>query len=309
MKKIRVLLLAIIMLTAVIVAKAQDIQITKFERNYTSLIASMDPVYDNAGDACAVIRFFTREKDFRIEPNLGVLKKVSLPGEIRLWVPKGTKRITVRHKNLLPLTGYEIPVQIEQKVTYEAAVELSQAAQQRKDANDSRPIYVGVGYNITMVSGPSVAIGVNVNHHNIELGGVYGLNKTDGLYFYDTNGNTTGAYKYSAIMVSLRYGYEFAVSDFFSITPMAGGRLNIYTGKQLAQTVSSTDYKNAKSMSVLGGLRFTLAFSKTVKLQVTPEYGVAFYQNDPCKTITWYDKTTKNWNTGFNLNAGLQIYF
>ena len=83
MRKQTTLLLLLLM---AIVGKmvAQDIQITRFERNYTSLIGSVRPVYDNTGEACAVIRFFVRDAEFVIEPNLGVLKSETLPGDTPL---------------------------------------------------------------------------------------------------------------------------------------------------------------------------------------------------------------------------------
>lgn len=68
MKKIMMMMLLI---SAAANLKAQDIQITRFEQNHTSLIARANPIYDNAGEACAVIRFFVRNPDYIIEPNLG----------------------------------------------------------------------------------------------------------------------------------------------------------------------------------------------------------------------------------------------
>lgn len=68
MKK-RKILLAMVLFVCINLC-AQDIKMTTFERNITSLIASMDPVYDNAGEACAVVRFFVRDEGFEIEPNL-----------------------------------------------------------------------------------------------------------------------------------------------------------------------------------------------------------------------------------------------
>ena len=72
MKKI---MLALLLMVAANAVKAQDIEVSKFERNYTSLIASMNPVYDNTGEACAVIRFFVRGDGFIIEPNMGMMKQ------------------------------------------------------------------------------------------------------------------------------------------------------------------------------------------------------------------------------------------
>ena len=161
MKKILIGLLLMVAASEMI---AQDIQVTRFERNYTSLIASANPVYDNTGEACAVIRFFVRDDGFILEPNMGMMKQETKPGEIRLWVPKGTKRLTIRNGNWMPLTGYEIPVVIEPKVTYEAEISITDEAIQRNKANKNHNVYVGAGYNITSISGPSVALGFDINY-------------------------------------------------------------------------------------------------------------------------------------------------
>ncbi len=297
-------------LISAICVNAQDIQITKFERNYTSLIASMNQVKDNNGEACAVIRFLVREKDFQIEANLGVVKKEVLPGEIRLWVPSGTKRITtIRYKNLLPLTNYEIPVQIEPKVTYEATLEITESAMLRQKANKDHNVYVGAGYNIMSLSGPSVAIGVNVNHHQIELGACYGLNKTDDLYFYDSKGDVIGGYNYGAIRANLSYGYEIMASDFFAVTPLLGASYVAFVGTEVDGSLKNSNYSNANSLSVTGGVRFTISVSDQFKLCVTPEYDVAVYKDNTCKLVSKYDDTMKNWHTGFNLNVGFMFFF
>ena len=73
MKKI---LIGLLLMVAVSEMNAQDIQVARFERNYTSLIASTNPVYDNTGEACAVIRFFVRDDGFIVEPNMGMMKQV-----------------------------------------------------------------------------------------------------------------------------------------------------------------------------------------------------------------------------------------
>lgn len=304
MKKITILL---VLLAVTGQLMAQDIQITKFERNYTSLIASTNPVYDNTGEACAVLRFFVRDTDFIIEPNLGVLKRDILPGEIRLYVPKGTKRLTVRQKNWMPLTGYEIPVQIEPKVTYDVEISITEEALRRNKANKGHNVYVGAGYNVVSISGPSVVLGFDVNHHNIELGAVFGLNKTDDLYFYDANSSVSEAYNYKAIRIQLRYGYDFKVTDFFSVMPQAGVAYNILNGKEVVS--GSGNYKSASSLSALLVLRLVASFNDRFKLHITPEYDFGLSKNNNCKILSDFDSTFKSWTDGFNLNIGLMYFF
>lgn len=303
MKKLMILLL---MIVAAEQLRAQDIQISRFERNYTSLIASVNPVYDNTGEACAVLRFYVREKDFIIEPNLGMMKQEVLPGEIRIWVPKGTKRLTVRKQDWMPLTGYEIPVVIEPKVTYDVELSITEEALKRNKANKGHNVYVGAGYNIISISGPSVALGFDFNHHNIELGAVFGVNKTDDLYFYDSSTNVNAAYNYKAIRIQLRYGYDFKVTDFFSVMPQVGGAYNLYSGNEVLN--SSSNYDSANSMSIIGAVRLLTSFNDRFKLQITPEYVFGVYKDKNCKMIYDFDKDFKSWTSGFNLNIGL-IYF
>lgn len=284
---------------------AQDIKVTKFERNFTSLIASMDPVYDNAGEACAVIRFLVRDEGFEIEPNLGVLKRENRIGEVRLWVPVGTKRIIVRHLGAMPLS-YEISFTLEPKVTYDAVLEIKKA--KTSAIGTDVKFFVGAGYNVLSISGPSLAAGVDVNHHIVELGFVYGLNKTDDWYFYNSNGDVLASYNYKALRLSLRYGYDFKASDAFSIVPQVGFAYNGMSGTSESKTSNST-YQSASSISAFGAVRLALALGKNFKLQVTPEYDFGLSKSDVCKLVSDNDDTFKSWTDGFNLNVGLMIYF
>lgn len=297
-------LIGLLLIIAANETNAQDIQVTRFERNYTSLIASTNPVYDNTGEACAVIRIFVRDDGFIIEPNMGMMKQETKPGEIRMWVPKGTKRLTIRNSSWMPLIGYQIPVVIEPKVTYEAEVSITDEALNRSKANKNHNVYVGAGYNITSISGPSVALGFDIKNHNIELGATFGLNKTDDLYFYN-NGNVAGAYNYKAIRIQLRYGYDIKPTDFFSITPQIGGAYNIYSGTEI---VKGSNYESSNTFSALVALRFIASFNNHFKMHITPEYDFAVGKDDTYKLVSGVDDTFKRWTEGFNLNVGL-IYF
>lgn len=305
MKK-KLLLLIMIGLVVPLKSMAQTkyVQITKFERNYTSLKASVTPVKDNAGEECAMIRFWYSGSDFIIEPNMGYLKKEDDPGETRMWVPKGTKRITIRHNDDMPLRNYSIPMPIESKVAYDAEIALVPEPPHRKSQ-----VYIGAGYNIMTLAGPSILVGANLKRHQIELGATYGLKKSDDLFFYDANDNLKAGYNYNAIRASLTYGYEFPVSDIFFITPMAGVSYLAYLGSEASSSTKGTDYKNANALSAGGGVRFSLAFGKQFRLSITPEYQGAVYKDKNCKLFSSYDDTMKSWHTGFNLNVGLMVYF
>lgn len=129
---------------------SSDISLSNFRHNPQVLTASLNPVCDNAGNPCAVIRYFVNDDDFVFEPNLGVLKTITKPGQIMQYVPAGTKRLTIRNKYFMPLNGYELPVEIESKMTYDVQVSLIESAIRRQKASPDLDTYLGIGYNGTM---------------------------------------------------------------------------------------------------------------------------------------------------------------
>lgn len=291
-------------------AWGQDIEIKDFARNHTSLIARMNPVMDKAGEACALIRFAVRDTSFVIEPNMGVVKRENKPGEILLYVPQGTKRLTVRYPKMMPLRDYEIPELIESKVTYDAVLQVTNEAVTRQKANAGHQVYGGIGFNVISVMGPSLFLGFEMDHHMVEMGAVIGLGKTDDLYFYHKGNTLKAAWNYKAIRAQVRYGYEFQLTDFLGIIPQGGLSLNMFTGSDVKdESVKTDDFKNASSASLLIGTRMVLSVSDRVKLQVTPEYLMGLYKSDNCKLISENDNTFKSWTDGFSLNAGVIIFF
>ena len=311
MKKI-VSLMALILTCSLLANAQKKIQLTKFEKNVTSLIGSMNQVEDNTGEACAVLRVRMPDNIFEIEPNLGIVKKETKTGELLLWIPVGTKRLTVRHYGVMPLAGYEIPVRLEPKVTYDAEVEIMEYMNGSKGKSyEERDyhVFVGAGYNVMSISGPSAMIGLDYKHHVVEVGGVYGLNKTDDLYFYNSDGNLKAAYNYQAFRVSLRYGYEIEIDKMFSVTPQIGAIYNIMSGTAIQSGTSSSPYQSTSSISGIAAVRLTVNLSKQIGLYVTPEYDLGLYKENKCKLIGDNNKTFKNWTEGFNLNVGVIVSF
>ena len=300
--KIAILLMAIIFSVSV---GAKEIRITKFEMNPTSLIAKFNPIKDLNGEAGALIRFYVPDNDFDIVPiGLGVLKKDTLPGEIQLWVPKGTKKITIKHRNDKPLLDYKIPLLIEPENTYDVTVEVTE------EPIKNHNVYVGIGYNITPITGPAATFGFNINHHNVEIGFDYGLSKTDDLFFYDSNSNIVAAYHYKLMRAKVKYGYSIKVAEFLEIVPQIGGSFNFAKGTESNNyTNSNAVYKNAHYISICGNVKIVAALNDYVKLQVSPGCDFSVYKNNNGKLISWYDKTFMDWTKGFNLNVGLMFYF
>lgn len=106
MKKIVLILLSLLFVVQI---NAQ-IFVEKFDI-LNELDAQIDPVYDNEGIPCALIKVITTDKRFEFE--LGLLpppNKVdkSRVGEIWVYVPEGTRKMKIVHPDLGSLKGYGV---------------------------------------------------------------------------------------------------------------------------------------------------------------------------------------------------------
>ena len=298
-----IICIAALLLAVISSATAQEIKIKSFERNYANLKGSTEQVLDGNGDACAIIRFSVGNKKFDIKPNLGVLKKVEGRGEVLMYVPKGTKIISISGDGMMPLREYRIPVKVESKVVYDAVVTV-------EGGGITITPYVGVGYSIIGVSGPTLYAGASIGQHQIEAGATLGLNKSADVYYY--NRNTTdlkAAYNYKARLFFLRYGFQIPVAKRFSITPQAGAVYSFYNGQSLPGIPYNDDYKKSSAISATIGARLGVELVNHLMLQVTPSYAISLKKDDKCQLISGVDDKFAKWRKGFGLTAGLQINF
>jgi len=126
MKHLRKFLtLFLIMCPLFMLAQSHDFEIKNFQENMTDLSAISSSVKDINGKPTALIRFAVRDMQFEFDANLGIVKQEKKTGEVWLYVPSGTKRLTISHPHLGVLRGYKIPLSIKGKNTYDAEIEIT----------------------------------------------------------------------------------------------------------------------------------------------------------------------------------------
>ena len=117
----RMMLLVLLLLTSLTIY-SQGIAVEKFEAAPEDLTANLQgtQVLDQNGDVCALIRIQTTQKGFVFDVGvLGITKTDdNKVGEIWVYVPKGVKRITIRHPQLGSLVNYPFPIEIQGARTY-----------------------------------------------------------------------------------------------------------------------------------------------------------------------------------------------
>ena len=75
---------------------------------------------DQNGEVAALIKIVTSETGFTFEAgSLGIVDSKQEIGEVWVWVPKLSKKITIKHQQLGVLRDYRYPIEIEAQHTYE----------------------------------------------------------------------------------------------------------------------------------------------------------------------------------------------
>jgi len=118
--------------TLPVLSQSHDFEVRDFHENMTDLKAASSNVKDINGVVAALIRFAVRDTLFSFEANNGIIKRTNEVGEILLYVPVTTKRITIKHPNLGILRDYQLPVAVKSRTTYDAEIVITNADYMRR---------------------------------------------------------------------------------------------------------------------------------------------------------------------------------
>ena len=100
---------------------AQKIDVKSFQTLPNDQTARIhNPVKDQNGEKCALIKVVTTQEGFVWEGGtLGITKVEKKTAEYWVYVPRGSKKITIKHDQLGVLRGYQYPQAIKEATTYE----------------------------------------------------------------------------------------------------------------------------------------------------------------------------------------------
>lgn len=106
------------------------IEVSSFLRMESDITARVTaPKRDQNGEVCALIRIVTNVKDLMFEPDaLGITARENKTGEIWLYVPRGSRRITIMHDQLGILRNYFYPDIIDKATVYEMIINAQDGA-------------------------------------------------------------------------------------------------------------------------------------------------------------------------------------
>jgi hypothetical protein len=117
MKKLITLLLLIV-ITSSLAAKISVKSFQKLENDEDAKVN--EPIKDPNGDACAIVKVVTSQTGFLFESDqTGIVKVVQKQSAIWVYIPAGSKRITIEHPQLGVLKDYLFPISIKKATAYE----------------------------------------------------------------------------------------------------------------------------------------------------------------------------------------------
>lgn len=117
-------------------AYAQEFSVGSFGALPGDLSGALEQVADLNGDPCALIKVVA-PKEFVFSSPLGIVKRVDRTGEIWLYLPQGSKKITLKHPRLGVLRDYTFTEPLKGKMTYELRLDLPQQPERTGMARDT----------------------------------------------------------------------------------------------------------------------------------------------------------------------------
>ena len=100
--------------------------VESFRQLPTDVSAFIDAVEDLNGEACALVKVVA-PSEFAFSSPLGIVKRRNEVGEIWLYLPKGTKMLTLKHPQWGVLRNYSFGRKLESRMTYELRLRLPMA--------------------------------------------------------------------------------------------------------------------------------------------------------------------------------------
>lgn len=331
----RLILITTCLWSMLAMAQEADFEIRNFRERTTDLSAISSNYKDLNGRPAALIRFTVRDSKFEFDANLGIIAQKKKTGEVYLYVPQDTRRLTIRHPRLGVLKDYVIPVKVISKVTYDADIVITGSGQPetRPSTNytqtpptypyEPQPqpkpsqyysspefhFYAGVGFNAISAMGPSIHLGASYSNFHLEAGYMFGLDKVENITFTLPNSSSPSeAYDYSCSKFWVRAGYS--IGEDFQVSPQVGATFNMIIGKAASGASNNTDYfKDSNPMSLFAAVRLSYEVAEHLRIHITPQYDFSLGGDQIFDVIKQGDSKIKAWGEGFGINAGIIYEF
>ena len=151
-------------------------------------------------------------------------------------------------------------------------------------------------------------LGCIVHNVNIEASYLYGIGKSETIYWSGNNSQPIACYYSPDMNVSAKIGYGFPISTRFRLTPQVG--MNFLKLKEtLEDERDITPAEGANATSGLVSLRFSAAIIDNFAISLSPEYSFTISKSDGYTAISDISDKIRKWGEGFNVKLGITAFF
>lgn len=236
--------------------RGQKYSVASFRMLPNDVSAFISPVRDLNGDDCALIKVQAPE-EFAFSTPLGIVKRIDKTGEIWLYVPKGSRKITLKHPEWGVMRDYRFPEKVASHMVYELSVALPEekddAVRVRTVVNTVRDTLILTRVDTMIMPEPKERIPFSV-----------GVMATSGY------GGDPGALLGGVMVMAMRRhgGWVHVQTDFGSVGKTVGecdrrggmnGNLPFYTGETrrgILLVTAGAAHRISRTLGIFEGLGY-----------------------------------------------------
>ena len=164
--------------------------------------------------------------------------------------------------------------------------------------------YIALGFSAPSLMGPTATIGMYIHNVNLEGTFFYGIKESDEIYWNSSGTQRPITCRYKPMAFGGKVGYGITFGTRLRLTPQAGVMLVSIKSKDEG---SGSSRCNVLQASV--GARLDFAMVNHLGIFVAPEYGLAVSKSSIYQQIAPLSSKIKAWGDGFNVRAGLTVFF
>lgn len=154
------------------------------------------------------------------------------------------------------------------------------------------------------------SIGFNIYNVNIEADYLYGLSKSEEIYWNNiSESKRPSSYTYTPSFVGGKVGYSFCIGNRIQITPQIGAGSVMLKGKYSTVGESISEYDKTYVFKGIAGLRINIVIQNHLGICLTPEYSVPIKKGIIYEELSRTSSKIKTWGNGFNGKIGINYFF
>ena len=174
--------------------------------------------------------------------------------------------------------------------------------------NYKNEFYVEGNMRIGTFVAMGATIGGYISNVNVEASYLYGVGKSETIYWSGNNTPPLASTYTPAMNVSGKIGYGFPIATRFRLTPQFG--VNFMKLKETMESDATlTPADGTYAASGLVSLRFSAAIVGHFAVSLSPEYSFNLTKSDGYTALSEVSPEIMKWSEGFNVKLGITAFF